>query len=221
MHYGFTLVEITIALTLLSMIMLLLFGSLHTANRSWQSGVMKVEQNDELRLIGHFIRRQIAQTMPLVWVNREGRRLVFHGEQDELTFTSTLPSYRGDGGLYFMTLKVDDSGGSKQLALIYRRATPEVSPFTTDFFDEQTRVLLIENIEAIEFAYYGNENPGDNPRWHDSWQHDDMLPKLVRLKVHSYDPGRNWPVINLAIPSTPVVGQPLIIRQDNLESPIT
>jgi general secretion pathway protein J len=201
--------------------MLLLFGSLHTATRSWRTGIMKVEQNDELRLIGHFIRRQIAQTIPLMWVNKDGRSLVFHGHRDELIFTSTLPAYRGAGGLYFMTLKVDDSGESKQLDLIYRSANPAVSPFTTDFFDEQPHVLLADDIETIEFSYYGNENPHDTPDWKDTWQSEYTLPKLVRLKVHSSDPGRNWPVINIAIPSTPVVGQPQIILEDTLESPIS
>lgn len=218
MNYGFTLVEIMIALTLFSMILLLLFGSLHTVSRTWQSGLEKIEKNDEIRLVSHFIRRQITQTVPLLWINQDGRRLVFHGEQNELTFTSTLPAHRGGGGLYFMTLKINGTGESKQLDLNYHRANPGISPFDPPPFDEQTQVLLLENIEAINFAYYGQDNPDDGPKWHDNWQSEDTLPKLVRLNIHQSEPERSWPVMTIAIPSTHTQGQPQYILQDRRDS---
>lgn len=218
-NHGFTLVEIMITLTLLSMILLLLFGGLHTANRTWQSGTLRIIKNDEMRVFSQFIRKQIAQTVPLVWVNQDTFRLVFDGEQNELTFTSTLPAHRGDGGLYFMTLEAVESEGSKQLDLVYHRANPGISPFDTIFSDNQTRVLLIEDIEAIEFAYYGHKHPDDEPEWYDRWQNEEVLPKLVRLKVHTSDPGRNWPVMNIPIHTTSIEGQPQYILQDQIEPP--
>ena len=217
-NYGFTLVEIMIALTLLSMILLLSFGSLHTISRSWQSGLEKIEKNDEIRLISHFIRRQITQTVPLLWINQEGDHLVFHGEQNELTFTSTLPSHRGGGGLYFMTLKLNETGKSKQLELNYHRANPGISPFDPPPIDEQTHVLLLENIEAINFAYYGHDNPDDDLDWHDSWQNEDELPKLVRLNIHQSEPARSWPAMIMAIQSTHTEAEPQYILQDRRES---
>jgi general secretion pathway protein J len=220
MNYGFTLVEIMIALTLLSMILLLLFGSLHTVNRSWQSGLEKIDKNDEIRLVSDFIRRQITQTVPLLWINKDGDRLVFYGEQNELTFTSTLPSHRGGGGLYFMTLKVNETGKSKQLGLNYYRANPGISPFDPPPVDEQTHVLLLENIDIINFAYYGQDNSDDDPKWHDSWQNEQTLPKLVRLNIHQSEPERSWPVMTMAIPSKHTQGQPQYILQDRRESPL-
>jgi len=221
MNRGFTLVEIMIALTLLSMLLLLLFGSLHTASRSWQSGTRKTEQNDELRVIAGFIRRQIAQSIPLEWANREEVRMVFQGEHNELTFTSTLPAYRGGGGLYIMTLKVVDSGSSKQLDLSYRRADPAISPFAADAPVNQTSVLLADNIDAIEFAYYGRAGPEDTPKWYDEWPQEGMLPRLVRLKIHSSDPGQNWPVLDIAIQSMSITEHPQVILQDQHDSPVT
>jgi general secretion pathway protein J len=214
MNHGFTLIEIMIALTLLSMILLLLFASLHTVNRSWQSGLEKIDKNDEIRLVSDFIRRQITQTVPLLWINQDGRRLVFHGEQNELTFTSTLPSHRGGGGLYFMTLKVNNTGKSKQLDLNYYGANPGISPFDPPPVDEQTHVLLLENIDAINFDYYGQDNPDDDPKWHDNWQNKETLPKLVRLSIHQTEPERSWPVMTMAILSVHTQAEPQYILQD-------
>jgi general secretion pathway protein J len=215
---GFTLVEIMIALTLLSMILLLLFGSLHTISRSWQSGLVKINKNDEIRLVSDYIRRQITQSVPLLWINQDGDRLVFYGEQNELTFTSTLPTHRGGGGLYFITLKVSDTGKSKQLDLNYYRANPGVSPFDPPPFDEQTQVTLLENIEAINFVYYGHDNPDDDPKWHDSWQNEETLPKLVRLTIHRTEPERSWPAMTMAIQSSHTQAEPQSISQDRRES---
>ena len=218
MNYGFTLVEIMVALTLLSMILLLLFSSLYTVNRSWKSGLEKIDKNDEIRLVSDFIRRQVVQTVPLLWINQDGRRLVFHGDQNELSFTSTLPAHRGGGGLYFMTLKVNETGKSKQLELSYHRADPRISPFDSPPLDKQTHVLLLKSIEAINFAYYGHDKPGDDPKWHDSWQSERTLPKLVRLNIHQSEPERIWPAMTIAIQSKHTSAQPQHMLQDRHES---
>lgn len=216
MNSGFTLVEIMIALTLLSMIVLLLFSSLHTVNRSWKSGLDKVDKNDEIRLVSDYIRKQITQTVPLLWLNQDGRRLVFIGKQKQLTFTSTLPAHRGGGGLYFMTLKVDETGESKQLVLNYHRADPGISPFDPPPLDKQTRILLLDNIEVIDFTYYGYEHD-DEPVWHDNWQNEATLPRLVRLNIQQSEPQRSWPEMTIAIHTKSTPAQPQYIQQDRRE----
>lgn len=173
-----------------------------------------------MRLVSHFIRRQITQTVPLLWINKDGDRLVFFGGQNELTFTSTLPAHRGGGGLYFMTLKINETGKSRQFDLNYYRANPGISPFDPPPFDEQTHVTLLENIEGIKFAYYGRDKPDDDPRWHDSWQNEETLPKLVRLNIHQTEPERIWPVMTMAIPSVHTQAEPQYILQDRGRSPL-
>ena len=212
--HGFTLVEIMIALTLLSMILILLFGSLHTANLNWQTGTQKIEKNDEIRHVGQFIRKLITQAVPLMWINRDGERLVFQGEVEELTFTSALPAHRGGGGLYFITLKAVDTDGSKGLYLLYRRASPESYPFGSKSFENQKRVPLIDGIEKIEFSYYGRAEPDDEQKWHNHWQNDEVIPELVKLKIHSSDPQQHWPTMNIAMLPVPIKGKTQYIVQD-------
>jgi len=197
-NQGFTLVEIMITLTLLSMILILLFGSLHTANLNWQTGAQKIEKNDETRHVGQFIRKLITQAVPLMWINQDGQRLVFRGDQEELIFTSTLPAHRGGGGLYVITLKTAETDGSKGLDLLYRRASPESYPLESGSIDDQTRVPLADDIEKIEFSYYGQAERDDELRWHNNWQNDETLPKLVRLKIQASDPQHDWPTMNIA-----------------------
>lgn len=214
---GFTLVEITITLTLLGMILLLLFGGLHTANRTWVSGAARIEKNDELRLAGDFIRRQVSQIAPLLWIDRNNIRLVFDGREDQLSFAAAMPAHRGGGGLYLMTLKTSAAAGAQQLELFYQQANPEVSPFAVSTPDHQTRVVLVEDVAAIELAYYGQVTPDAEPQWHDRWQQADMLPRLIRLQVHAPDPERSWPVMNIPVHTVHLEGLPQYIIQDQHE----
>ena len=213
-NHGFTLVEIMITLTLLSMILVLLFGSLHTVNLNWQTGTQKIEKNDEIRHVGQFIRKLLTQAVPLMWINRDGQRLVFNGDHEELTFTSTLPSHRGGGGLYLINLKAVDADGSKGLDLLYQRASPESYPFGSGSFDNQTRVPLANNVEKIEFSYFGRSEPGNEQKWHNNWKSEQVLPKLVQVKIQSSDPEQHWPIMNIAILPVPIKGKTQYIVQD-------
>lgn len=196
---GFTLVEVMVALALLSVILLLLFSSLHTASRSWTLAERKTEDNDELRLAGTFISRQLSQIVPVVWMTGGERRIVFKGMHNELHFASTLPAHRGGGGLYLLTFKVVEHDGKRHLDLIYRLAKPELQSFDITALDDVSSVSLIEEIEAVEFTYYGAGHTEDEPTWHSEWQNLEALPRLIRVQIKASDPAQVWPALNIPI----------------------
>ena len=63
---GFTLIEVLLGMSLLSLILVLLFSTVFTANRSWASTERRIAQNDELRLVAAFIQTRLAQQSPRV-----------------------------------------------------------------------------------------------------------------------------------------------------------
>ena len=213
---GFTLIEIMVALVLLSMTLLLLFSSLYTATKYWKIGENKIEKNDEVRLVSQFIRKQISQTVPLMWVDKKERKLLFQGESGELFFISTLPSHRGGGGIHSLILKVIQSDDESQLGMSYSLVTPDVIPFETISDDDEQFVTLASDIDSIDLSYYGKEKNDDEPRWFDRWENNDFLPQLVRIKINSLDENKNWPVIEIPVKASYVKGKPEFMIQASL-----
>jgi len=208
---GFTLVEILIAMVLLSMTLLLLFSSLYTANKYWQMGEKTIEKNEETRLVSQFIRRQITQTVPILWVENGERKLLFQGKQNELSFVSTLPAHRGGGGLHTLTLKVVATDSTNQLGLSYHLLDPDKVPFS-DSINDHEFVVIVDDIDTISLSYFGIIKNDDEARWYKEWDSEATMPQLVRLRIHPKNQSTNrnndWPLIDIPIQASFVRGLP-------------
>ena len=79
---GFTLVELLLALTLMSMLLALAYGGLRASTRATDRGQAILEESGRIRMAQQFVRRQISQMMPLVFEESEDQtiRSVFQGE---------------------------------------------------------------------------------------------------------------------------------------------
>ena len=201
---GFTLIEILLAISLLSLILLLLFSALFSANRSWAATERRIAQNDELRLVAEFIQRQLAEQSPLFWAGQDDTDLLFSGARDALHFTAGLPAHRGGGGAQALTLKVSrEAAGERQLALYFQPVSAEQRPF--DNHDAE-RVVLLADTARIELAYYGREEIEGQSTWRDEWRHAELLPELIGLTVYPAR-GRAWPQMIIPLHARPARGR--------------
>jgi len=62
---GFTLIEVLIAMTLLSLMVTLLFGSLRICSQSWEQGENKMAEVNEAAVVYNFFQRYLSSAMPL------------------------------------------------------------------------------------------------------------------------------------------------------------
>jgi general secretion pathway protein J len=189
---GFTLLELLIALTLLGLITVMLYGGLHLAIRGAEIGERRAEASEQIRLIQSFIRREVSQVYPLVWT-KDKQRVAFKGRSEALHFAAILPAHRGEGGLYLVSIEAAHSDQGYQLIFSYRLARPEFQNFETA---PQKPVVLIQNLENAEFAYYGKRKKEEEARWHNRWGDRKNLPQLVRLRLKTVS--LIWP--DLVIP---------------------
>ena len=201
---GFTLIEVLLAISLLSLILLLLFSALFSANRSWAATERRIAQNDELRLVAEFIQRQLAAQSPLFWAGQDDTDLLFSGASDELHFTAGLPAHRGGGGAEALTLKVSRAGGERQLALYFQPVGAEQRPFANQHGAE--RVVLLASTARIELAYYGREEIEGQSTWRAEWRHAELLPALIGLTVYPAT-GRAWPQMIIPLHARPAKGR--------------
>ncbi len=62
---GFTLIEVLIAMTLLSMMVVLLFASLRICAQSWEQGENKITEVNEVAVVYNFFQRYLSSAIPL------------------------------------------------------------------------------------------------------------------------------------------------------------
>jgi general secretion pathway protein J len=217
---GFTLIEVLVSLTLLGIIFLLLFSSLYTSNKSWIAGEKKIERNDEIRLVSHYLRKQLSQTLPMTWINGKDQTLLFSGNENTLIITSTLPSHRGGGGLNLISLKTEQVDDNSNLIIEYQQIQTDEPDFINTEESEKNKTVLISNIDHIEFNYYGSDDTNTSPDWHSEWKNKKNLPQLIRLTIQSSLPNAIWPQIDVALPVQSIKGMQQFTLTSKNEAPL-
>lgn len=181
---GFTLLELLIALTILSMLMTVVFGGLHMGIRAWEKGEDNAENNQELRIVLDLISQQIKSIYPYVF--REGEEeveefLAFTGNSDSIRFISTLGATSSDAaGLSFVSYFVDTS---KEL-MLYEKRIFKKEMFQEEL-DKENSVVLISRISEFSLKYQDDERD-----WFDGWDVNERksLPEAIKLTL-TYEGG--------------------------------
>jgi hypothetical protein len=140
----------------------------------------------------------VAQAFPLA-ISRNGAWLVwFEGRPDRLVFVTAMPAYLGQGGMYEMTLQVDETDDGNLLTVSRRLLHPDAQPGKPGV-DDQARPLVKE-LESATFAFFGALGEDSEESWQTSWEGRPRLPRLVRLRLNSKSAGK-WPELIVRLPS--------------------
>lgn len=189
---GFTLLELLIGMTLLGFILALLFGGFRLASNSWDAAETRGERTADELLGRMLVRRLVTQIQPLRWNRAVNRPIAVAAEREVLRAVSPLSGQAGVGGLRVIELRVERAPekGKGPLRLILRHAPLRYDAASfTDSLGDARGDLVLGDLEAVEFSYFGPEKRGEAPRWQDAWTNPQQLPRLVRLRLVSRDAG--------------------------------
>lgn len=227
---GFTLMELLIALVILSVIMLLMFSGLRLGSRAWEGVETLADRASEVRIARNLIERSLRQVREIT-LRLEGRRyLVFAGEADRLEFVAPLSAHVGIPGLYILRLTLEEAEGDTQRLMLTRWLLhPEVlngegdAPaweplaeatglnWSEDGMDRdlaagaQGRTLLLPEVAAFRLSYYGVVQGEQVAQWYEDWLDQRALPYRVRLELNS--PRAEWPAAIITLPGPGVLAE--------------
>ncbi len=199
---GFTLLELMIAMALLGFILALLFGGMRLGARSWDAGELRAENTTRMALLQEFLRRELSQATPYRWKKKTDANLAFIGEPHSMKLVAPIAVRLGPGGLYLISLELVQHRDGAQLVM--KRTIPESDSGDFTALDAAEKVVLAEQAEALDFAYYGAETKDAEPQWFDKWESRDnqqRLPYLIRVRI-KFSNGSVWPDLVVA----PLVG---------------
>lgn len=172
---GFTLLEVLIAMALLSVIVTVGFSVMRVGFNSWEAGEVRFEQAERQAIGIGFLRNYLANALP-VMDELSGREPVFSfsGTAEVLRFIAYPPKQVGRGMRYRFQVGAGD--GALMLAF---------EPFGRHLLtvlSEPERMVLQKGVRGLRFAYFGRRPDQALPEWLDTWTYP-YLPTLIRVNV--------------------------------------
>jgi type II secretory pathway pseudopilin PulG len=192
---GFTLVELQIAMLIMTLIALLMAGALRATVQAWEKSTEHQDVAEHRFLVDQFLRRHLA-TMRFArfQYGDTGAMISFMGSNDAVHFVATYPGFESDGALYWWTLKNEwlDELERERLVLEYlpfvQGELVEYDPRSGVSIKDVVPVQLVldDSIRLAAADYYVDDDTGLDG-WLEEWEPGARIPQVVRLQLVEVD----------------------------------
>ena len=99
---GFTMLELLVAMMILTLIMTAAMGAVRVGSRTFEAGVLRADETAEIRAIENVLRRQFRQLLPITWTDNNRDFIAFEGDRQHGQFIAPAPdSSTGPGYLVY------------------------------------------------------------------------------------------------------------------------
>lgn len=188
---GFTLVEVVVALTLLSLILLGLVGAMRSFGQTSARLEAQTLAVDDLRLVGALLQRTIARASRTTYQDPADQavRTWFAGGGAALAWLGQLPARHGAGGLSHLRLSVEEQTGGEGRGRLLLQMVPYAGARNPPDWGALEPRVLLDDVDALRLQYRGY----GEAEWLDVWDDPRVLPRFVRIVVAVG--GRSWPPI--------------------------
>jgi general secretion pathway protein J len=192
--YGFTLLEVLVALMVLGFLMIGLNRGVQTAFDFWNFQSRQLSGRAELDSMVRVLRALLTDLPrnPAAPINAGAPPLAiaFEGTANQLTFVGDLPNGFGDAERADITLTLRE----QRLVLVWKPHSHEV-PSTIPTL---TETELFRGFNRVEFGYWGQPAPGSPTEWLSEWA-GPAIPELIRIRMSAAKAGaRSWPDLIIA-----------------------
>lgn len=167
---GFTLLEMLIACSLLSVMLVLIFAGLRLCANTWQAADTRLNRINQLASCYQFLQQHLSTALPLsnAQLKQTGsvtEPLVFRGEAQSLRFASMTR----------LGLKV----------FVLKKQQDQLMVSVNDFFakqDQHEDLVLLSHVQGVKLSYFAQDalNQG---HWQDDWLEKSKAPDLLRLSL--------------------------------------
>ena len=195
---GFTLLELLVAIMIMTLMMTVAFGAVRLGSRSWEAGIERANASDEVRAVSEFLRRQFAQMISIPTDDNDAMEDIFSGDQIRIRFIAPAPRHSVIAGLIVYTLSAEKFDDSQRLVLSYA----PFDPGTGNLPEAQSNqhLILADGFATISFQFFGKKAADSMPSWQEEWPDDEeSLPELVRITLISANEAIRWPELVLKI----------------------
>lgn len=172
---GFTLLELMISITILSLIAVIIGNGFRLGINAWERGEGEVEAVQTMRVLSGLIFQQLKSSYPYKMRIDDEDVVVFQGEDDSMIFVTTLSAPYNGGFKWVRYLHKDG-------VLLYNEGMlPDKKLMDSINGDDE---IIDTDVEEVKFQYYSN----DEDEWKDSWEFGEKLPGAVKIDISYFQP---------------------------------
>lgn len=173
---GLTLVELLVVLALMGMLGALVASGLGTASGSWQRTLLRNSESEEFlardRQMRQLLSRASSERLGS-WSHGIAR---FEGTRDHVNFLAPLAPRFGAQDIVAYTIAFTVDGKLRIIWQLDRESLSGQRSVAPAPVEE-----VLEGATDGAFAYFGATD-GEQAQWRDSWQAQQRLPQLVRMR---------------------------------------
>lgn len=191
---GFSLVELLLAMTLMSMLLALAYGGLRASSRATEKGQAILDDSNRIRMAHQFVRKQLTQLLPLAFEEDQEQqtRSVFRGDNGRIRYVAQMPGYLGFGGPQVQELEFVRGESGMELVLSHTL----LQGFDEEFLYQREPILLLDKVQSASFSFLGRDEGGETLSWSPGWQDENVLPAAVGLEIEfTEDVYIEWPML--------------------------
>jgi type II secretory pathway pseudopilin PulG len=197
---GWTLIELIVAMLLLSMLTALLANAIGGARQSFASLEQRTAEARSEAVQLH-LRRAISEAMPVRSAGQATGEPLVTASAQRLRFVSGFSPAGQLNGLYTVDLFVRprQSGATSDLVVVR-------TPFQSADAPEAAAApgatsILMPGIAGVRMRYFGSLER-QPPTWHEAWPEPNRLPALVSIEMlFGRGDRRTWPTLVIAVPT--------------------
>jgi len=178
---GFTLIEMLVSLALLSLMATYALQSFQILNQMEAVG-KSVQEQSEVNAVVHHLNEELSGTrIAFANIGTAQQKLLFSSDGKTLSYVSASNGDREIGGLYFVTLSLDETGILRSNRVLLRSG--KEGPAET--------IILLRGVKSLAFSF--GERQLAEKSVHE-WQGKDHLPDTTEITI-SFDrqDQRRWP----------------------------
>ncbi|MBI4688186.1 MAG: prepilin-type N-terminal cleavage/methylation domain-containing protein [Nitrospirae bacterium] len=172
---GFTLVELLLALLILTLVMAIIGTGYRLGAKAWEKGESETKDSQRLRITSGLISQQLKSFYPYAVKKEEGEMILFEGTDSSVLFATTS----------------SDGIGIKWVRYSFREGTiffqegilPDKDLFEKIEGAGKNEEVIEEDISDLKLQYL-SEKEG----WIESWEPGKDIPKAVKVKLGYFQP---------------------------------
>ncbi len=200
---GFTLLELLVVMSLLSIIMVGLVSALRTMAQTESKIDQRLQRLDEIRVARYFLQQTLSRVYALAHdePGATGKKIIpFVATSDSLSWVGIMPARPNVGGRHFFRLKIEATDSGHELVL---RFSPWQSDIVFPDWSKAESRILIHGIEQLTLQAQGLPPEGRDKAqgwpsgWQSGWPVADGLPETVGLRL--VDGQGDWPEWNITL----------------------
>ncbi len=171
---GFTVLELLIAITLLTILVAIVGSAIRLGYRSVDAGMNRIDIGERFRNSLSLIDSQVQSLTPATEGEGMDKRFTFIGENRSLRFSTTVSIWGDQKGPVTVSYRLEPNDQGTQSLYASEHTAGE---------EKARDVMLLTSLDDLLFEYYYRPPLDEEGIWSPDWKESRIIPEKIRIHL--------------------------------------